>query len=88
MKTITIESLKEKQKRLKRWRRNNMALTFQEVCERLEDIDEITLLEVLDISSKDIIEKFQDKIEDNLEDLEADLILDKEGYDFYGDNIT
>lgn len=65
-----------------------MALTFQEVCERLEDLDEITLLEVLDISSKDIIEKFQDKIEDNLEDLEADLILDKEGYDFYGDNIT
>lgn len=83
-----IESLKKILKKLRKQRRNKMALTFQEVCEQLETLDEVTLLEVLDISSKDIIEKFQDKIEDNLEDLEADLILDKEGYDFYGDNIT
>lgn len=83
-----IESLKRILKKLRKQRRNKMALTFQEVCEQLETLDEVTLLEVLDISSKDIIEKFQDKIEDNLEDLEADLILDKEGYDFYGDNIT
>ena len=62
-----------------------MALTFQEVCERLADLDEVTLLEILNISSKEIIEKFQDKIEDNLEDLEKDLELDREGYDFYGD---
>jgi hypothetical protein len=50
-----------------------MALTFEEVCERLSRIDEVSLLEVLDISSSDIVEKFKDNIEDKLDILEEDL---------------
>jgi len=36
-------------------------------------LDEITLLEVLDITSEELIERFADKIEDRFEDLERDL---------------
>jgi|TARA_R100001463_G_scaffold4162_6_gene15968 hypothetical protein len=50
-----------------------MALSFKEVCEELTKIDETTLLEILDITSEDIVNKFQDKIEDNLEELSNDL---------------
>ena len=50
-----------------------MALSFKEVCEELTKIDETTLLEILDISSEEIVNKFQDKIEDNLEELSSDL---------------
>jgi hypothetical protein len=50
-----------------------MALSFKEVCEELTKIDETTLLEILDISSEEIVNKFQDKIEDNLEELSNDL---------------
>lgn len=41
--------------------------------ERMARLDEITLLEVLDISSEEIIERFADKIEDKFEELEIDL---------------
>ena len=50
-----------------------MPLTFKEVCEILSKVDEITLLEVLDIASEDIVNKFKDKIEERLESLEEDL---------------
>ena len=50
-----------------------MALSYKEVCEELTKIDETTLLEILDISSDEIVNKFQDKIEDNLEELSSDL---------------
>ncbi len=50
-----------------------MALTFNELCEELTKLDEITLLEVLDISSEDIVNKFQDKIEYKQEELSIDL---------------
>ena len=49
-----------------------MPLTFKEVCEKLEQLDEITILEVLDVSSKEFL-KFEDKIEDNIEELTEDL---------------
>ncbi len=41
--------------------------------ERMAKLDEITLLEVLNISSEEIIERFADKIEDKFEELEIDL---------------
>ena len=50
-----------------------MPLTFYDVCEQLEKLDEITLLEILDISSKEIVAKFEDKIEENFEELSEDL---------------
>lgn len=53
-----------------------MALTFEDVKEKLISKDEITLLEILDISSEELVERFQDKIEDRIEyflvDLEED----------------
>lgn len=46
-----------------------MALTFPEVCEELKKLDEQSLLELLEITSDEIVNKFEDKIEDNLEHL-------------------
>ena len=54
------------------WRRS-MALTFNDICERLKHLDEITILEVLDIASEDIVDRFKDKIEERYEELEEDL---------------
>tara|TARA_R110000822_G_scaffold14005_3_gene49393 strand:- start:3563 stop:3763 length:201 start_codon:yes stop_codon:yes gene_type:complete len=55
-----------------------MALTFQEVCEELSKLDETTLLEVLNITSDEIVNKFQDKIEEDLESLAIDLEYEKD----------
>jgi len=50
-----------------------MALTFEEIKERLKRLDEVTLLEVLNISSEDLVERFDDLIESKQEELEEDL---------------
>lgn len=55
-----------------------MSLTLVEVCDKLKEIDEITLLETLDITSEDIVERFVDVIEDNFEKIEKDLTADDE----------
>lgn len=41
-------------------------ITITKLIEKLEDlgVDEVTLLEVLEISSEDIIERFRDRIEE------------------------
>ena len=49
-----------------------MSLTFEDVRDRLKNLDEITLLEVLDISSEDIVDRFADKIEIKLDELEVE----------------
>ena len=46
-----------------------MNLTFKELKEKLQRVDEVTLLELLDIHSDDIIERFEDYIEDRQEEL-------------------
>ena len=46
-----------------------MNRTFSELCKELKRIDEITLLELLEISSEEIVDKFEDKIEDKLDKL-------------------
>lgn len=50
-----------------------MSLTLRDIMERLGRLDEITLLEVLDITSEELIERFADKIEDRFDELERDL---------------
>ena len=50
-----------------------MSLTLRDIMERMGKLDEITLLEVLNISSEEIIERFADKIEDKFDELEIDL---------------
>lgn len=52
-----------------------MSLTHKDICERLTKLDEVTLMEVLDISSEDIVERFQDLIENKREIFEEDLEL-------------
>jgi hypothetical protein len=48
-------------------------LTLEEVKERLKHLDEIILLEVLDISSEELVEQFSDVIADKLEELIEEL---------------
>ena len=58
-------------------------LTLAELQERLKKIDEISLLEILDISSEDLVDRFVDLIENKYdilkeefeeEDTESDLV--------------
>lgn len=46
-----------------------MSLTLEEVKERLAMLDEITLMELLDIHSDELVEAFEDKIEENIDKL-------------------
>jgi len=57
-------------------------LTLNDVAERLKQIDEISLLEILEITAEDIVEKFKEKIEDKYEYLVEELTdLDDHSYD-------
>lgn len=55
-----------------------MALTHRELMDKLRHLDEITLMELLEISSDDIIERFQDLIDNKRENFEEDLESDYE----------
>ena len=47
----------------------HMNLTFEELKEKLKRMDEVILLELLDIHSDDLVERFEDFIEDKHEQL-------------------
>ena len=51
-------------------------MTFLELCDRLKQLDEVLLLEVLEINSGQIVGRFQDVVEDKRDYLEEDLELD------------
>ena len=44
-----------------------MAITFHELKDKLKQIDEISLLEVLGLTSEDLVERCNDIIEDKYE---------------------
>jgi len=46
-----------------------MTITNEELKEKLKSIDEVSLLEKLEIYSDDIVDRFDDKIEDKWEQL-------------------
>lgn len=46
-----------------------MTILYVELAEKLKRIDEVTLMELLEISSEDIVERFGDKIEEKYEKL-------------------
>lgn len=48
-------------------------MTFNEVCDKLSQLDELHLLEILDISSDELVDRFQDKIESKLDYFKQDL---------------
>ena len=50
-----------------------MSKTFTEIKEQLSLLDEITVLETLEINSTELVERFEDKVEDNLEQIIEDL---------------
>lgn len=47
-----------------------MALTLTEIQERLRSLDEVTLIEELNISSEDLVDRFSDIIEERADKLE------------------
>jgi len=47
----------------------NMNITFEELKEKLQSVDEVTLLELLEIRSEDIVERFEDYIEEQQDKL-------------------
>lgn len=49
-----------------------MALTLTELLTKLKQVDEVSLLEILDISSEELVERFSDLIEDNYDTLVQD----------------
>lgn len=49
-----------------------MSLTIPELQERLKKLEETILLEVLEINSEEIVERFVDKIEDKFDELSDD----------------
>ncbi len=50
-----------------------MPLLLHEIKERLTELDEVTLLELLNINSEEIVEMFSDRIEDNADKLEKEV---------------
>jgi hypothetical protein len=48
-------------------------LTFEELKERLVMLDEVTILEILNINSYDLVQRFEDMIEDNRDKLEREI---------------
>jgi len=57
----------------KQFWRDNMTLTTKDVNDRLRQISEVDLLEILDITSEDILDRFQDKIDQRRDYFEEDL---------------
>lgn len=57
-----------------------MAITAAEMLEKLKEVDEVALLELLDISSEDIVERFSDRIDDKIDELleEFDFKIEKD----------
>lgn len=50
-----------------------MTLTYNDIRDRLKKQSELDLLEILDISSEELVDRFQDKIEDRQHYFEEDL---------------
>ena len=49
-----------------------MSLTYYELLDRMEQLDEITLVEILELTSKEIVAAFSDRINDNFYELVED----------------
>ena len=42
-------------------------ITFEELKERLKQLDELTLLDLLGVTSEELVEKFEDTIEEDFD---------------------
>lgn len=50
-----------------------MAITFKELCDKLKMLDEVLVIEVLDIHSDEIVDRFEDRVEERRDYIEEDL---------------
>jgi hypothetical protein len=57
-------------------------MTFKDLCDKLKQLPEIDLLEVLDINSEDLVDRFEDFIETKRDYLEDELEVE----DIYNDD--
>jgi hypothetical protein len=48
-------------------------MTFTELCERLENLDEETVMELLEIDTVDLVSRFEDRVELYNERLQKEL---------------
>jgi len=46
-----------------------MSLTINELFDRLKELDELSILEILNISSEELVQRFQDEIEERYDNL-------------------
>ena len=52
--------------------------TFEELCEKLCMEEECSLLELLELSSEDLVERFKDKIEDKEDEIRKSILPEEE----------
>jgi len=45
-------------------------LTLPDICDKLKRLDEVTILELLEVNSEEIVARFQDRMEDMADYLE------------------
>jgi len=45
-------------------------LTIPDICDKLKRLDEVTILELVEVNSEEIVNRFQDRIEDMADYLE------------------
>ena len=57
-------------------------MTFKDLCDKLKQLPEIDLLEVLEISSEDLVHRFEDFVEQKRDYLEDELEVE----DIYNDD--
>jgi hypothetical protein len=48
-------------------------MTFTQLCEKLEQLDEETVMELLEISTEDLVIRFEDRVELHNERLQKEL---------------
>ena len=56
-----------------------MPLTYYELLEKMSMLDELTIIEILDISSEELVNKFSDRINDRFEELSEDFKHETQG---------
>lgn len=44
-------------------------MTIHDLFERLKELDELSILEILNLTSEQLVDRFQDEIEDKFDDL-------------------
>lgn len=50
-----------------------MSDTLVELKEKLKSLDEVLLMELLEVSSEDLVEQFSDRIEERMEELKESI---------------